>query len=46
MQEEKPEEPDVYLLWGDDDQISEKRRGLPPIPAPKITPPGYKDEFQ
>ncbi|KAM0826706.1 hypothetical protein ACQ4PT_068701 [Festuca glaucescens] len=44
---DKPkDEPDYYLLWGDDtDTADNKRQGLSYIPAPKPNLPGHEESY-
>ncbi|XP_057529064.1 ribosome biogenesis protein BOP1 homolog [Amaranthus tricolor] len=43
---DKPkEEPRFYLLWGDDGNTSERRRGLSYIPPPKAKLPGHEESY-
>merc|ERR1719203_1789099 len=38
-----PPEPEVWDLWGDDEQ--KRRKGPPPLPAPKLVLPGHAESY-
>ncbi|XP_010522988.1 PREDICTED: ribosome biogenesis protein BOP1 homolog isoform X2 [Tarenaya hassleriana] len=43
---DKPEEePNVYLLWGDDSRSDEKSKHLSYIPPPKLKLPGHEESY-
>ena len=43
---DKPEEePNVYLLWGDDSASDQKSKHLTYIPPPKLKLPGHEESY-
>jgi ribosome biogenesis protein ERB1 len=40
--------PDIFLLWGEDDNVighDPRKNAPPPIPAPKLPPPGHAASY-